>query len=158
MTKIRCKKCNDIIEGDRKGTFIQCSCGACYIDETEHYVRVGGNPNDIEEIRDVIMTLEEKENAIINNYGVISQLKYFQSEIFEMNEAIIRYEQFLRDNERGISDSLRDNIMEEIADVQLMLNQFKRYYGIPDNLIKVIMNKKADRQLKRIEEEGKKYE
>lgn len=101
------------------------------------------------------MTLEEKEKAIINNYGVIPQLKYFQSEVFELNEAIIRYEQFLIDSEKGISDILRDNIMEEIADVQLMLNQFKRHYDISDEIIKVIMNKKADRQLKRIEEEGK---
>ena len=101
------------------------------------------------------MKLEEKEKSIIDNYGVIPQLKYFQGEIFEMNEAIIRYEQFLIDSEKGISDILRDNIMEEIADVQLMLNQFKRHYDISDEIIKVIMNKKADRQLKRIKEEGK---
>ena len=53
--KIRCKKCNTIIEGDGKGTFIECKCGACYIDETKWYVRVGGNLEDIEEIK------EEKE-------------------------------------------------------------------------------------------------
>lgn len=29
---------------------------------------------------------------IINHYGVIPQLKYFQSEVFELNEAIISAE------------------------------------------------------------------
>lgn len=47
--KIKCKKCNDIIEGDKKGTFIQCKCKSCYIDETKYYVRVGGNPSEIEQ-------------------------------------------------------------------------------------------------------------
>lgn len=51
--KIRCKKCNYIIEGDKKGTFITCKCGNCYIDETEYYVRVGASKiEDIEEIKD----------------------------------------------------------------------------------------------------------
>ena len=29
---------------------------------------------------------------IINTYGVMDQLKYFQSEVFELNEAIITHE------------------------------------------------------------------
>ena len=50
--KIRCKKCRDIIEGDKKGKFIQCNCKSCYIDETEHYYRLGGEFNDIEAVID----------------------------------------------------------------------------------------------------------
>lgn len=50
--KLKCKKCGDIIEGDKKGTFIQCKCKSCYIDETKWYVRVGGNLKDIEEIKE----------------------------------------------------------------------------------------------------------
>ena len=44
--KLRCKKCNDIIEGDNKGTYIECKC------KTPYYVRVIGNMEDIEEIKD----------------------------------------------------------------------------------------------------------
>ena len=47
--KIRCKKCNDIIEGDGKGTYITCSCKACAIDETPYYARVIGNVENYEE-------------------------------------------------------------------------------------------------------------
>lgn len=50
--KIRCKLCDTIIEGDKRGTFITCKCGKCYIDETPWYVRVGGNIEDLEEIKD----------------------------------------------------------------------------------------------------------
>lgn len=47
MTKIKCLKCGDILKGDGKGTFITCKCKSCYIDETEHYCRVGGNFENI---------------------------------------------------------------------------------------------------------------
>ena len=50
--KLRCKKCNDIIEGDNKGTYIECKCKTIAIDETPYYVRVIGNMEDIEEIKD----------------------------------------------------------------------------------------------------------
>ena len=50
--KIRCKKCNTIIEGDKLGTFIFCKCGECYIDETIFYTRVGGDPEFINEVED----------------------------------------------------------------------------------------------------------
>lgn len=46
-TKLKCLKCNDIIEGDRRGTLISCSCNACFIDETPYYYRIGGDGNYI---------------------------------------------------------------------------------------------------------------
>ena len=91
------------------------------------------------------MTLEDKEKTIIEHYGVLPQLKYFYSEIFELTEAIINYET----TETGIAQ-----IVEEIGDVQMMLNQFKRYYGISDITIDMLRNKKANRQLGRIEKEN----
>lgn len=110
------------------------------------------------------MTLEEKETAIITHYGVLPQLKYFQSEIFELNEAILQYEHInnyykTSSNFKTYGNNLmKEHITEEIADVQLMLNQFKRYYDISDEIIEEIMNEKADRQLKRIEDECTKYQ
>ena len=69
--KIRCKKCNTIIEGDKRGTLIWCDCHSCFIDETKHYVRIGGEPTDIEEIEG------NKEN--------------FMTELFAMNYNVIEY-------------------------------------------------------------------
>ena len=42
--KIKCLKCNDIIESLSEHDFKKCKCGACFID--------GGNPNDIVIIKD----------------------------------------------------------------------------------------------------------
>lgn len=71
---------------------------------------------------------------IINHYRVLPQLKYFQSEVFELNEAIINYEQ--EQNLKEILDikvidsniSKKQHITEEISDVLVMLSQFPLYY------------------------------
>jgi len=98
--------------------------------------------------------MEEKLLKIINHYGVLPQLKYFQSEVFELNEAIICEEISKHDDEVNNYKSIKD-IAEEIADVCVMLLQFKEYYHIDGNDILRIMNKKIDRQLDRIEKEVK---
>ena len=36
--------------------------------------------------------MNEKELKVITHYGVLPQLKYFQSEVFELSEAIINCE------------------------------------------------------------------
>ena len=58
--KIRCKHCNDIIEGDGRGTYITCKCKKIAIDETKYYVRVIGNFEDYEEVKEG--EKNEKEN------------------------------------------------------------------------------------------------
>jgi len=46
--KIRCKKCEDILQSKSVHDFQSCSCGACYIDGGDDYVRVGGELEDWE--------------------------------------------------------------------------------------------------------------
>lgn len=100
--------------------------------------------------------MEEKELKVINHYGVLPQLKYFQSEVFELNEAILEYEHFYLHTGKAMTyyNMSTEHITEEIGDVQFMLNQFKRYYEIKDEDINAVMLKKADRQLGRIENEN----
>lgn len=101
--------------------------------------------------------LEEKEKLlkIINTYGVLPQLKYFQSEIFELNEAIMQlehYEEYANDQDYQTTlKKQKEHIAEEIADVMVMLEQFKMYYNIKDMDIEEVMDKKINRQLERIE-------
>lgn len=101
--------------------------------------------------------MQEQLLEIINTYGVMKQLKYFQSEIFELNEAIIRYEEL---QEKALAeldcypewnDKYKKHIAEEIADVLVMLYQFQHYYEITHTEICQIMQSKIDRQLERIE-------
>jgi hypothetical protein len=43
LTEIKCLICGDIIQSDGNGKWVQCSCKQCYIDQTEHYCRIGGD-------------------------------------------------------------------------------------------------------------------
>ena len=89
--------------------------------------------------------MKDKLLVIIEHYGVMHQLKYFQSEVFELNEAIIKHE---------ASGCEYQHIIEEISDVMVMLGQFISYYEIENDEINEIMQQKTDRQLERIKNEN----
>lgn len=88
--------------------------------------------------------MEEQAKRIIWHYGLIPQLKYMQSEIFEFNEAILEY---YHNYEESV-----DHIEEEFADVLVMLLQIKEYFGLDEKDLKEIMQQKIDRQLMRMGE------
>lgn len=108
------------------------------------------------------MAMKDNLLKINAHYGLLKQLKYFQSEIFELNEAIIRFEQFKYDvataNEYGYDEYMEkvneniSHIAEEIADCYVMLEQFRQYYEITNQELKEIMKFKIKRQLERIKE------
>lgn len=105
------------------------------------------------------MDYNKKLSNIFNHYGTKAQLKQFQSEVYELIEAILEAENCVRytintsDFVEKYNNELRPHIVEEIADVQVMLNQFKIYCDIKDDEIKEVMYSKIDRQMKRIEDE-----
>lgn len=111
--------------------------------------------------------MKEDLLKIIEHYGVMPQLKYFQSEVFELNEAVLEKEKqgtleriidgitisFSKAFGDNSNDINLNHIEEEIADVLVMLKQIQYFYKIPDEKIAEIMKYKIERQLKRIEEE-----
>lgn len=100
--------------------------------------------------------MKEKLLKIINHYGVMPQLKYFQSEIFELTEAIIKKEEDYQFSETTIRMDKENinHIAEEIADVLNMVEQFIYYYDIDFDKVIEIKHKKIHRQLERIENEN----
>ena len=92
--------------------------------------------------------MNKKLRRIINHYGINKQLKNYQSEIFELNEAVLNYEKdsfgdFFSDIWRGVNncfsgimnlpqekDPRREHVIEEIADVMVMLKQIQLNYNI----------------------------
>ena len=93
--------------------------------------------------------MKDKEKQIRSFYGVIPQLKYMQTEMFEFVEAILTKE--LVGAYPGIKE--KQHIEEEYADLTMMLEQFKEYYHLDEDNIQRIKEQKIERQLKRIEEE-----
>lgn len=104
--------------------------------------------------------MKKRLEKIVNHYGIIPQLKYFGSEVFELTEAVIRYDEAKENyfEGRGIHDKdipTIDHIKEEIADVMVLLEQIRLFYDISDNEVKSYMDSKIERQLKRIEDSKK---
>lgn len=91
---------------------------------------------------------------IINHFGVNAQQRKLMEEIFELQESITQYEMVKKDKSMYSADyfnKLHNHIIEELADVMLILNQFKKYYSIIDEEINDITQIKVDRVFKRIE-------
>lgn len=99
--------------------------------------------------------MKEKEEQIINYYGVIPQLKYMQTEMFEFIEAVFDYENLYKDNWTELPDEddkeYKQHIEEEYADLTMMLEQIKVYYNLNEESIQKIKEQKIERQLERIE-------
>ena len=97
--------------------------------------------------------MKEDLTKIISHYGVNAQQRKLAEEVFELQEAITAYE---NDYEGLNMGNDTNHIAEEIADVMVLLNQFKAYYNIPNETILVFMRGKVNRQLERIKNEVKK--
>lgn len=85
----------------------------------------------------------EKLKMIIKSHGVKGQKVKAVEELSELQVAI------LNDVNKGLN--CRSNIVEEIADVMVMIEQLKIIYEIPDPVIEFAMNEKIDREIRRIE-------
>ena len=98
--------------------------------------------------------MKDKERQIIEHYGVIPQLKYMQTEMFEFIEAVFDYENLYKDNWTELPDEnneeYKQHIEEEYADLTMMLEQIKVYYNLNEENIQKIKEQKIERQLERI--------
>ena len=92
---------------------------------------------------------------IINNYGVNNQLRKFNEESFELIEAIFQHEEQKRVCDICCNDEHSDreleHVIEEMADVMVILKQLQLYYDISMEDIELVMMKKIHRQLDRME-------
>lgn len=90
--------------------------------------------------------MKSKLLTIINHYGINNQQRKLEEEVFELQEAITKYE---------YSDfAYTTEIMEELADVQVLLDQVRFYYDIEWKDKNKIMVEKIERQLERIKNES----
>ena len=95
--------------------------------------------------------MEEKLLKIINHHGINTQQRKLAEEVFELQEPILEYRHDDNKFYPEVEESLKKHIAEEIADVMVLLEQFKLYYGITSEEITDIFWKKVDRTLERME-------
>jgi NTP pyrophosphatase (non-canonical NTP hydrolase) len=79
---------------------------------------------------------------IINHYGHTTQFNKAVEELAELTRALVRDD--------------RNNVIEEIADVYIMLEQLKIMGGISDDLINYVIDQKLNRTIERIDHEDQK--
>lgn len=100
------------------------------------------------------MEIAEKIKIIAEHYGYEAQSRQCIEEMAELTQAINKFWRVCgngQKTEKGIQDC-RDNLVEETADVQIMLWQME-YLLLSGQEVNQMIEKKLDRQLKRIEEE-----
>lgn len=82
--------------------------------------------------------MEEKLKEIINHFGLNNQLVKLNEETGELIVACM-------DN-----NCFQDDVIEEIADVHVLLRQLQLFYNIKDKQIKKVMKEKTNRTIERI--------
>lgn len=100
---------------------------------------------------------------IIQNYGTSNQLKKLSEELYEFQEAVLSYNLLKTINEDFKDEVLEKNteyiykcVLEEYADLCVLLSQFELYFDLNENEVLQVMRNKVDRQLKRIENDNHK--
>lgn len=89
----------------------------------------------------------ERANKVISKFGLENQIKKFNEESYELQEALIKANLQL-----SKIDDLREDITSEIADVLFLLIQFIDYFNIKDLDILDKLVYKSERTLDRMEE------
>ena len=82
---------------------------------------------------------------IAEHYGLRSQMRQLIEEMAELTQVICKAERY-------DLDTVRDHLVEEIADVEVVLEQVD--YLLGDNRIEQIRAEKIARQKRRIEDAG----
>jgi NTP pyrophosphatase (non-canonical NTP hydrolase) len=96
--------------------------------------------------------MEEKLKKIIDYYGINNQQRKLQEEVFELQEAITELDMAERDVNLFDIEHFKGNIVEELADVFVILNQLAIYYKIDEDKLYNIMEYKINRTLNRMED------
>jgi NTP pyrophosphatase (non-canonical NTP hydrolase) len=89
------------------------------------------------------MNKEELYKLAIETYGDEAQINQGIEEMAELIQAVNKFR-------RMRNPVTFDNIAEEIADVEIMVDQYKQIYGITENEIILLKKRKLDRLAKRL--------
>lgn len=100
--------------------------------------------------------MKDKIKRIANHYGLAKQQRQLAEECGELIQATSKYMRFQEESYALTVDwTYLQNVIEEIADVEVMLDEIKHLLNISDEAIEAIKERKVNRQLERIEKEGK---
>jgi NTP pyrophosphatase (non-canonical NTP hydrolase) len=91
--------------------------------------------------------IDERLRKIADHYGLYDQLSMLQEECAELIQASSKYKR------RKLIDDYQ-HIVEEIADVEIMIAQVKYLLKMPNYHVDSVKEEKIKRQLERIQNES----
>lgn len=99
--------------------------------------------------------IDEKINKeTMNRYGIERQSLVAMEELSELQKAISKLVRNPEEKTKPLEfKGLRNNLIEEMADVIICMDQLKEYYQIERHEIQELIQAKQERQAKRLEEE-----
>lgn len=99
--------------------------------------------------------IDEKINKeTMDRYGIQNQSLVAMEELSELQKAISKLVRNPEEKTKPLEfKGLRNNLIEEMADVIICMDQLKEYYKIKASDIQIIINSKQARQRRRLEEE-----
>lgn len=100
--------------------------------------------------------MENKIKEIADHYKIEKQQRQLAEECAELIQATSKYMRYREQSYASSNDwTYIQNVIEEIADVEIMLEEMKYLLNINKDAIEQIKANKIERQLKRIQEEKK---
>ena len=100
--------------------------------------------------------MKEKIKRIANHYGLAKQQRQLAEECAELIQATSKYMRFQEESYALTVDwTYLQNVIEEIADVEIMLEQMKVLLNLSDETVEGVKNIKVNRELARIKEGSK---
>ena len=99
--------------------------------------------------------INEKINKeTMNRYGIERQSLVAMEELSELQKAISKLVRNPEEKTKPLEfKGLRNNLIEEMADVIICMDQLKEYYKVKTSEIQSIIDSKQARQRRRLEEE-----
>ena len=100
--------------------------------------------------------MKDNIKRIANHYGLAKQQRQLAEECAELIQATSKYMRFQEESYALTVDwTYLQNVIEEIADVEIMLEQMKVLLNLSDEAVESVKNIKVNRELARIKEGSK---
>lgn len=111
--------------------------------------------NDSKRFHFLMHELDARVNdETMDRYGIERQSLVAMEELSELQKAISKLVRNPEEKTKPLEfKGLRNNLIEEMADVIICMDQLKEYYKVKASEIQSVINSKQGRQAKRLEEE-----
>lgn len=111
--------------------------------------------NHIRTYRGFMVEIDARVNqATMDRYGIQNQSLVAMEELSELQKVVSKLVRYPEERTKPFDfKGLRNNLIEEMADVLICMDQLIEYYQIERHEIQELIQAKQERQAKRLEEE-----